>query len=38
VAAAVREEHDERPDEVELLFNGEGPEVVEGRGDGVLRA
>ena len=29
VAAAVGEKDDERPDEVELFFNGEGPEVVE---------
>ncbi len=34
MAAAVREEQDERPDEVELLFDGEGPEVVEGQGGG----
>ncbi len=29
VAAAVGEEEDDRPEEVELLFDGEGPEVVE---------
>jgi len=36
VAAAVREEDDNRPDEVELLFNGERPEVIEGKGGGSL--
>ncbi len=25
----VREKQDQRPDEIELLFNGEGPEVIE---------
>ena len=32
VAAAVGEVEDQRPDEVELLFDGQGPEVVEGQG------
>ena len=36
VAAAVREEQNDRPDEVELLFYGEGPEVVEGKEGGVV--
>ncbi len=29
VAAAVREEHDDGPEEIELLFDGQGPEMVE---------
>src|ERR1700679_463164 len=36
VAAAVSEEQDQRPDEVELLFYGQGPEVVERQGRGAL--
>ena len=34
--AAVGKEQDQRPDEVELLFNGEGPEVIERKRGGVL--
>ncbi len=34
VATTVCQEHDDRPDEVELLFDGEGPEVVEREGRG----
>ena len=34
VAAAVCEEQDDRPEEVELLFDGQGPEVVEGQRGG----
>jgi len=29
VAAAMREEQDQRPEEIELLFHGQGPEVIE---------
>ncbi len=36
VAAAVGEEQDERPDEIELLFNGQRPEVIERQGEGGL--
>ena len=32
MAAAVGEEQDERPDEIELLFYGERPEVIERQG------
>jgi hypothetical protein len=34
VAAAMCEENDEGPEEIELLFHGEGPEMVEGEGRG----
>jgi len=37
VAAAVGEEDDHGPDEVELLFDGQGPEVVEREGGGGLK-
>ena len=32
VTAAMREEQNQRPDEIELLFDGQGPEVIEGQG------